>query len=158
MSLYDELGLKKPLKHRGQETLLNIIATAARLMGEAQDLLRPYNITESQLNVLMMLKFQTDDGTLNQTELGNMLFVKRSGVTGLVDRMEKAGLVQRSSDRSDRRVNLVSMTEEGRKLLARVEGVYFTRIEEIASALNGQEQERLSRMLERIRDNLDNTD
>jgi len=103
MGLFQEIGLRKPLKHAGQESLLDIIVTAARLIGDVQDLLRPYGITEPQLNVLMTLKFQSDDGTLNQTELGNMLFLKRSGLTGLIDRMEKAGMVARTSDRGDRR-------------------------------------------------------
>jgi len=157
MGLFQEIGLRKPLKHAGQESLLDIIVTAARLIGDVQDLLRPYGITEPQLNVLMTLKFQSDDGTLNQTELGNMLFLKRSGLTGLIDRMEKAGMVARTSDRGDRRVKLIRMTDKGKKLLASVEGIYFNRIEEIASALGPDEQKQLSALLERIRRRISET-
>lgn len=151
MPLQEEIGLRKPLRHRGQETLLNIIVTSSILMGEAQRVLSGFGLTESQLNVLMMLLYQSEDGRLTQTQLSRMLVVKRSGITGLVDRMEKAGLVRRIPDPADRRVNLIEMTEQGRDLLDRAHGPYFRRIEEVASALTDEEHDNLNAILERVR-------
>ena len=154
MSLHEELGLKKPFKHMGQVTLLNIIATSSLLISEGQNILSGFGLTLSQLNVLMMLKYQSENGRLNQTELGNMLLLKRSGLTGLVDRMEKAGLVRRIPDPDDRRVNLVEMTDEGKQLLDAAEAPYFSRIEQITQVLSEEDHAAISLILEKIRTQL----
>ena len=75
MSLCEEIGLSKPIKHKGHATLLNIVVTATLLVKEAQQVLRPVGLTDAQFNVLMMLKTQSESGKLNQTDLGNMLLV-----------------------------------------------------------------------------------
>lgn len=154
MSLHEELGLKKPFKHMGQATLLNIIATSSLLMSEGQNILSGFGLTLSQLNVLMMLKYQSENGQLNQTELGSMLLLKRSGLTGLVDRMEKGGLVRRIPDPDDRRVNLVEMTDEGKQLLDKTEAPYFSRIEQITQVLSEEDHAAISLILEKIRNQL----
>ena len=151
MSLKDELGFLKPVKHKGHETLLNIIVTANLLIKEAQKLFRPYGLTDAQFDVLMILETQSENGTLNQTELGHMLLVNRSNVTGLVDRMEQAGWVRRMPDGEDRRINLVVMTEAGREILDSTKNVYIKRIEEITSVLSDNKKNLLIEMLEKIR-------
>ncbi len=156
MRLYEEIGFNKPVKHKGHETLLNIVVTATLLVKEAQQILRPVGLTDAQFNVLMMLKTQSEFGTLNQTELGTMLLVNRSNVTGLIDRMEQAGLVKRIPDNDDRRVNLVEMTEAGDKILESAQALYFKRIEEITSVLSSNEDKHLCKILERIRNRMFN--
>ena len=93
---------------------------------------------------------------MNQTELGTMLLVNRSNVTGLVDRMEQARLVKRIPDNDDRRVNLVEMTEAGEKILESAQVLYFKRIEEITSVLSSNEDNHLCKILERIRNQVRN--
>ncbi|MDP2983353.1 MAG: MarR family transcriptional regulator [Candidatus Latescibacter sp.] len=151
MSLKDELGFLKPVKHKGHETLLNIIVTANLLIKEAQKLFRPYGLTNAQFDVLMILETQSENGTLNQTELGHMLLVNRSNVTGLVDRMEQAGWVRRIPDGEDRRINLVEITDNGMKILDSTKNVYMKRIEEITSVLSDNEKNLLVEILEKIR-------
>jgi len=151
MGLHDELGFKKPFRHSGHEALLNIIVTGEILKKEGQKVLSPYGITEAQFNVLMLLNYQSDDGRLNQTEVGNMLLVNRSNVTGLIDRMEKTGMVRRVSDDSDRRVNLVEITPEGKKVLNVAQKEYFSRIDKIMSDLSAGKRKNLCTLMETIR-------
>ena len=151
MSLKEELGLKRPFIHRGHEALLNILMTGEMLAKEGSRVLAPIGITEAQFNVLMLLAFQSDEGRMNQTELGNMLLVNRSNVTGLIDRMEKAGFVRRIPDPDDRRVNLVELTAGGRVVLERARKIYYNRIDEIMGTLPAGEQERLCRIMEAVR-------
>ena len=151
MGLHDELGFKKPFKHRGHEALLNIIVTGDILKKEGQKVLSPFGITEAQFNVLMLLNYQSEGGRLNQTELGNMLLVNRSNVTGLIDRIEKTGLVRRVSDDYDRRVNLVEITPEGNRILDSAQEAYFSRIDEIMSDLSAGEWQNLCSLMETIR-------
>ncbi len=154
MSIQDEVGLIKPLINKSHETLLNIFVTSNLLIKEAQQLLRPLGLTDAQFNVLMMLKTQSENGTLNQTELCNMLLVNRSNVTGLIDRMERTGLVKRIPDSGDRRVNLVEMTEYGNKIFESAQDLYFKRIDEITSVLSSNENNHLCKILKRIRNQL----
>ena len=156
MRLYEEIGFKKPVKNKGHETLLNIVVTATLLVKEAQQILRPVGLTDAQFDVLMMLKTQSANGKLNQTELGTMLLVNRSNVTGLVDRMDQARRVKRIPDNDDRRVNLVEMTEAGEKILESAQVLYFKRIEEITSVLSSNEDNHLCKILERIRNQVRN--
>lgn len=151
MSLKDELGFIKPVKHKGHETLLNIFVTADLLIKEAQQLFRPFGLTDAQFDVLMMLETQAENGKISQTELGRMLLVNRSNVTGLVDRMEKAGWVRRVPDGEDRRINMVEITDDGRKILDSTKNVYMKRIEEITSVLSDSEKKLLVEILEKIR-------
>lgn len=151
MSLYQELSYKRPFKFQVEETLLSIIHTGNLLSKDGQRVLRPFGLTDAWFNVLMLLEHHCDEGRLSQTKLGRMLLVNRSNVTGLVDRMEKAGLVRRVADREDRRVNQLEMTEAGRRVLEKAYKEYFSRIGEIMSTLSGKEQHNLSQMLEKVR-------
>ena len=151
MSLYQELSYKSPFKFQVEETLLSIIHTGNLLSKDGQRVLRPFGLTDAQFNVLMLLEHHCDEGRLSQTKLGKMLLVNRSNVTGLVDRMEKAGLVRRVADCEDRRVNQLEMTEAGRRVLEKAYKKYFSRIEEVMSTLSGKEQHNLSQMLGKVR-------
>lgn len=52
-------------------------------------------------------------GRLTMRELGRAVVISKSGLTGLVDRMARAGLVERSGDPDDRRVVHVTLTPAG---------------------------------------------
>ena len=122
------------------------------LIKEVQSLLNNYELTVSQFNVLLMLKVQGVDGRLNQTQLGSLVVSKRSGVSGLIDRMEQAGLVKRVPDPEDRRVNLVEMTT-GRQGEARKERKmpYIELINTLTLVLTDDEPNQLRAALEKIR-------
>jgi DNA-binding MarR family transcriptional regulator len=56
---------------------------------------------------------EAPDGTLCMTDLAESVFISRSGLTRLVDRMEQGGLVKRSPAPDDRRRMMASLTDEG---------------------------------------------
>jgi DNA-binding MarR family transcriptional regulator len=154
MSLKQELGLPNPIGNYAHEAVLSIFLTGMLLAKEGDRILRPFGLTDSQFNVLMLLNYQSDNGEINQTNLGQMLLVNRSNVTGLVDRMEEAGWVERTADAEDRRINRVRLTAAGREVLSRAETAYFARIEEVMGVLPTDAHARLCFMLERVRDRL----
>jgi len=151
MALGDELGFRNPVQHPAHEALLGLVVTAGLLSKEGDRVLRPLGLTDSQFNVLALLRFQSEDGALDQSTLGRMLVVNRSNVTGLIDRMERAGWVERTADRGDRRVKQVRLTAAGRRLLERADRLYFQRVLEVMAALPEREREQLARTLEKIR-------
>lgn len=151
MSLGDELGLKNPIQHPAHETLLGLVVTAGLLSKEGDRLMRPLGLTDSQFNALALLRYQSEDGSLDQSTLGRMLVVNRSNVTGLIDRLEKAGWVERTSDRDDRRVKWVRLTAAGRKLLDAADRRYTARVLQVMGALSDREREQVARALEKVR-------
>lgn len=95
-----------------------VLTTADVFLREGQRLFRPQGITAAQYNVLSALAAAGEG--LSQRELGDVLVVDRSNVTGLVDRMEKAGWVKRTDDPADRRVYRVVLTGAGRRLYEKI--------------------------------------
>jgi MarR family transcriptional regulator, organic hydroperoxide resistance regulator len=72
-----------------------------------------YGLTGSQLLVLKMLEPR---GHVSLSALSEEIRAKNSTVTGIVDRMERDGLVVRRRSGDDRRVVLIELTAKGRKL------------------------------------------
>ncbi len=151
MALSDELGFLRPIDARAHEAVLSVFVTASLLGKEADRVLRGFGLTQAQFDVLMLLRYQTADGSADQTTLGRMLVVNRSNVTGLVDRMERDGLVTRAGDRKDRRVNRVRTTPAGARLLVKAEQAYAARTREIVAGLAPAELAALRRSLEAVR-------
>ena len=69
------------------------------------------------LNVLTVLEM---DGALSMSRLADALDVSVASMTGIVDRMEKRGLVERQHDVEDRRVVLVQPTDAGRAVFTTI--------------------------------------
>jgi DNA-binding MarR family transcriptional regulator len=67
------------------------------------------------LHVLMLL---ADEGPQPMRALADTLDVSQASVTGIVDRMEQRGLVERQRDESDRRVIRVGLSEGGQQILS----------------------------------------
>jgi DNA-binding MarR family transcriptional regulator len=82
------------------------------------------------------------------------MLVNRANITSLIDRMEKAGLVARTSAPTDRRYNIIVLTSYGKKLLSRIEPLYAKEVQRIMDVLLENEQKRLIGMLEKIRSNI----
>lgn len=136
MSISDELGLPNGITNQDHEALLNILATADLIKKESTRLFEPLGITAAQFNVLILLLAQTGNGTINQRELSRMLMVNRANVTGLIDRLEKLGLVSRVADDNDRRANRVGLTVQGREIAGQAQELYLNRIHVIMGALD----------------------
>jgi len=72
-----------------------------------------YGLTGSQLLVLKMLE---PVGQLSLSDLSGRIRAKNSTVTGIIDRMERAGIVLRRRSDEDRRVIHIALTAKGKKL------------------------------------------
>jgi DNA-binding MarR family transcriptional regulator len=84
------------------------------------EVLRPFNLSLSQYNVLQALR-HTESGGLGCREVGAQLVSRDPDVTRLLDRLEARGLISRRRERPDRRVVRTQITEEGLELLKTVD-------------------------------------
>jgi len=77
--------------------------------------------------------------------------VTKSGLTRLLDRIEKAGLIERSYRRSDRRGTFLSITREGRGVLSEIKPVRDRVFDEhFVESLTPEEAEMVSELLGRV--------
>ena len=77
--------------------------------------LAPHKLTHGKFNVLMAIKHLGRKEGIKQVEISKNLILTPSNITKLVDKLEKEKLVIRSAPPGDRRINLVTITNEGSK-------------------------------------------
>jgi DNA-binding MarR family transcriptional regulator len=94
-----------------------IIYQIRRLMqaGElfTKELNKTYQVSAPQLHCLLALYEQ---GPLPPSQIARSIMVKSSTVTGIIDRLEQKGLVERLRNSPDRRVITIQLTEAGKEL------------------------------------------
>jgi MarR family transcriptional regulator for hemolysin len=100
----------------------SLVSQVSREWRRAIDrLLQPFGLTEASW--LPLLRIARSPAPMRQNELAASLSLDGSSVVRLLDSLEKAGLVERREDASDRRAKSLSLTPEGRRTVARVEAV-----------------------------------
>ncbi|MFH1283335.1 MAG: MarR family transcriptional regulator [bacterium] len=130
------------------KSILEIIKASNNLLKIGDQFFKPFNITATQYNVLVILK--ENKKKISQQELGSQLVVTRSDITGIVDRLEKYGYVKRVPHNSDRRIKLLEITNKGNDLINLVEPQYFEKVNKIIKALSIEELENITFALKRF--------
>jgi DNA-binding MarR family transcriptional regulator len=85
------------------------------------------------------IKVISSHGTLRVSELAARMYLHPTTVVGIIDRLEKRGLVCRTRSLEDRRVVDVSLTEEGRSLVAHTPEVASNKITQGLESLSRDE-------------------
>ncbi|HEX3343744.1 MAG TPA: MarR family transcriptional regulator [Polyangiaceae bacterium] len=86
--------------------------------------------------------------------LSRRMLVTAGNLTGLVDRAERDGVVERRPDPSDRRLSRVFLTAKGRALVEGLIPVHAAHVSELLSPLDAAERRDLRRLLGRLRGSL----
>jgi len=97
-----------------------ILKTADVLAQQAEQLVKSAGLTRAQYNVLRILR-GVESGGLLCREVGERMISHDPDITRLLDRMEKRGLVRRHREKEDRRVVKACITDEGLKLLKKLD-------------------------------------
>ena len=116
-----------------------------------------FGISGSQWSVLRTLHRSEEAGhpALRQTDLGDRLVVRPASVTGVVDRLQRLGLVDRTASATDHRAKIVSLTGPGRDLVARVLQHHPAQMRRVLEGLNDPEQVQLQRLLDQLSSHLE---
>ena len=101
-----------------REAAMRIVETSRLLRSLVEQRLKPHGMTRAQFATLTRLDRQ--DG-LSQNEVAEDLELAPIAMVRIVDQLEGDGLVERRTDPSDRRCNLLYITESGRKRIAALE-------------------------------------
>lgn len=114
--LQAEIKQTKPFKTLEQEAALGLLRTAAVVDHANDEALRPFGLTGTQFNVLRILKGAGDAGLCGR-EIGERMINRVPDVPRLLDRLEKAKLIDRTRDPNDRRHVTATITEKGKQLI-----------------------------------------
>ncbi len=147
--LRDELKKKRPFESPEQEAALNILRTGDRLQIRFARLLREYGLTPSQYNVLRIVR--GEGKPLPILEIAARTITVVPGITGLIDRLERDGFVNRVRCEKDRRVTYVALAERGTEALAALDGPLDALHRELMGHLSRAELRELIRLLEKVR-------
>ncbi|MHC4290483.1 MAG: MarR family winged helix-turn-helix transcriptional regulator [Planctomycetota bacterium] len=153
MGLKEELKLSKDFISVEHEALLNLYYTSICIKKHAVEFFRNYELTDVQFNLMMALKHHSGKEGLSQARLSEMMMVNRANVTGLIDRLEKIGMVQRTAA-ADRRYNMIRLTTKGKKLLEKLDPAYGKEVQKAMSILSEGDMKRLVTACEKLRKNL----
>lgn len=149
--LQTELKQSKPFASREEEVYLNIQRTAEALLWKATELLKPYELTPTQYNVLRILRGAGQEGFICR-EIGERMVSRDPDVTKMLDRLEKRGLTVRERDHKDRRVIITRITDEGLKLLRELDQPVVENTREMLGHLGTKRLETLNDLLEEARE------
>jgi DNA-binding MarR family transcriptional regulator len=114
--LRDEIKQGKPFESLESEVILSLMRTADALSRGAEDILKLAGLSQTQYNVLRILRGAGEQG-LCCREAAERMITRDPDITRLVDRLERRGLLTRSRDSRDRRIITVRITAAGLKIL-----------------------------------------
>jgi DNA-binding MarR family transcriptional regulator len=134
------------------EISLKTVTAVLRLCGVKME--SEVKIPMTWFDVLVQL-VETPGGRLRMRDLAELVILSPSGLTRLVDRIEKAGLVVREASREDRRETAVVLTEEGLALALRARETHHRHLQEYFSRhLNDDDMKALWAAFSKVRNGL----
>jgi DNA-binding MarR family transcriptional regulator len=147
--LQGELKKKQPFESLEQEAMLNVVRTHDQFQICFARLFRQFDLTSSQYNILRILR--GEGSPLPILEIADRMIAVVPGITGLIDRLEHAGWVQRERCEKDRRVVYVAATEKAHKVLNELDGPVLDLHRKLIGHLSKAELKELVRLLEKAR-------
>lgn len=137
---------------------LGVLARVSRLARLAEEnaarILKTHGLSEVEFQLLAAIR-TSPDGRPAPRDLLDQLMVTSGGLTNRIDRLERAGLVERLANPQDRRGILLELTPQGRHLIDAVTADYLANQHTILdAALAPTERELLATLLRRLLDSL----
>ncbi|MFB9734975.1 MarR family winged helix-turn-helix transcriptional regulator [Streptomyces sp. NPDC057386] len=124
----------------------------ARVMGDRMEkTYSRFGISRGEFDVLATLRRADTPYTLSPRQLSQTLMLTTGGMTGRLDKLERAGLLRRSPDPHDRRGLQVTLTEEGLRLIDEaVAAGLAVQTEALTAAMDAKRAEELAGLLREL--------
>lgn len=132
------------------EILLSFLYTYDLLHQSTGRYMSDYGVSKSSMKILLLLRHGPQEG-MQLHDLGNLLFVSRANITGLIDHLEMKGYVKRIVAPQDRRARFARITKKAEALLDQFMPVHYLHIKGMMQGLSGQEKETLLSLLKKLR-------
>ena len=144
-----EEELKSKFRNDYHKALVNLYYTNMLVGEQFHFILKEHGLAAAQFNVLRILKGQSPN-TTSLKIIRERMIDKNSGVSRIVDRLLKKGLVERTESKTDRRLKDVLITTKGIQLLEKLK-IFENTEDDILSGLNQKEINVLNSLLDKIR-------
>ena len=143
------LEKKQPFAQLEQEACLNVLRTSDRMQLCFERLFRKHGLHAAQYNILRILRGEGQP--LPVLEIAKRTVTVVPGITGLIDRLEREGLVTRRRCPEDRRKIFVEITAKALGVLARLDEPVLDLHQRQLGHLSESELKQLVALLERVR-------
>jgi len=134
------------------EAYLNLLRAGDEAYRRSEAFLSEHNMSPGRFTVMMLLYDKIGGKPLPQTpaDLAEKAGVTRATITGLVDTLERDGLVTREHDSGDPRVMLVHLTPKGHSALREILPGHFKQMAAQMAPLTEHERKTLVRLLNKV--------
>lgn len=147
--LQHELGQQVPFASAAQEAVIGLLRTASLLQRRFAAVVEPHGITFQQYNVLRILRGAGEP--LPTMTISRRMIEQTPGITRLLDRLEKKGLIMRERHQEDRRQVLCTVTAAGLRIVDALDEP-INQLDEMSLAmLSEEDQHQLIALLDAIR-------
>ena len=137
-------------RSREQQAVVGLLRTADAIKRSLAQVIEPHGITPQQYNVLRILRGAAPEGLPTLT-IGERMVEQTPGVTRLIDRLERKGLVARTPCPKDRRRVFCQITPKGLDLLEELDEPVNRWDAQTVSILPPSEVDSLIKLLDRVR-------
>ena len=133
-----------------KRTLLNVMYTQNVVSEKFNEILKPFDLSPEQFNVLRILRGQKGN-PVNMCTIQERMIAKTSNTTRLVDKLLLKDLVIREICPENRRKMEITITEKGMELLQSLDALVESHEKSFAENLTDKELELLNELLEKFR-------
>jgi DNA-binding MarR family transcriptional regulator len=150
MKIEDAIKQLKPFKTEYQKVVVNVLYTASWLDQHGAKMLRQFDISPQQYNLLRILRgMHPEPGSVKA--ITERMLDKMSNTSRLVDKLLAKGLVERDICPSDRRMVNVRITAAGLQILKDVQPLMEDQMHELISGISQEEAAMLNKLLDKMR-------
>jgi DNA-binding MarR family transcriptional regulator len=150
MPVLEEVIKTKPIKDPYSRAYLNIMYTGTWMVSRINQVLKPFDLSEPQYNVLRILRGQHSEA-MPLYEIQDRMIQKMSNVSRLIDKLLDKGLVVRKECRDNRRKVDIMITKKGLDMLDEVDPDLTRLFDAMAKNLKKDDARLLSDMLDELR-------
>ena len=149
MRIEDILKISKEIP-LSKQVIVNLLYTYGQVNSKLNKVLKPYDVSIQQINVLRILRGrQGEPTTLNL--LQERMINEMSNTTRLVDKLVSKALVKKQKNTTNKRKVNISITKEGLQLLNNIDELIDSAETQMVSSLTHKEATELIRLLGKLR-------
>ena len=148
MGIQEDINQSK-FRNEYQKAGINLIYTFNWVTEQTKNLFEKHGLTAQQFNILRILRGA--GAPLSTLQIRQRMLDKMSDTSRIVDRLIIKGLVKKNISKIDKRLVDVSITDKGKKLLAKLDG-HQDEMDAVLSNLSDGEAKMLNKLLDKIRE------
>ena len=148
MSIEKDIRQIRSFSNEHHKLVVNLIFTGNKLTEAVRDIVKPYDITSQQFNVLRILRGSKEP--LTTLQIRERMLDKMSDTSRIVERLLMKGLVAKTINDADKRLVDVTITRAGLQLLKKLDKLDAA-IEALAHKLTAKEAKQLNGLLDKLR-------